>query len=1014
MENFQISGSAGVRQGVLRSLNLRSEEVERTVLMFLVYTLTSVGLIWLELSTVGLFLDEFGADKMPWIYIASAFIGSSLGFVYSWLQKILPLRRTVVVVLGMMSIPLFLFRFGIGYENIKIAGISIAFITIFLMWLWVEACYVLNDLNTSITSNQLFNIREIKRTYPLVSSGYLVAGVVSGFSLPVLLYVVGLKNVTLISGLMVATGSVLLYYLTEKYSQAFPETAHWTDDDEDDDQEEFTARKVTGPLQKYAVPLVSFFILAEVVYVLVDFQFYSQLEYQNPGDGASWIASFLGIYEGIQGLFQVATQWFASSRLVERIGVFVTAMILPAGIAILGVLTIGASLGQLVSVFIGLILLRFLDELLHYTLLETVSPVLFQPIPDNIRSGIQTLVNGVGEPLSCGATGVGILIMLWVTGKILPQQEESVFHDQQSLIFIGAIVILALLWVFVVWLIRSQYVGLLVKSAERGRLGVTDVDLKALKRAVVETLQKPGGEDEKRSCIELLTQIDPKNVGEVLAPLLDSLSPSLQRQSLETMLQHPNPAYLEAVRALSQQSLPPEVLALALRYIWLTEAEPNIESLRPYLQPTVDPVVRGTAAALIMRRGDRQQKAEATNTLRQMLTHKQERERVMGTRALGEADYLQGLRLHIPNLLQDESLRVRCALLDVISSTHSEEYYPSLLRGLGYKSTREAALQAIVKLHNDAIPLLVYLAEDIHKSDLVRLQAWTALGQIGTPEAIDILVSNLMTAWGTTRRNILRILLKMPSEAGIEGVLDRIGRTGLETLIEQELMFIGQIYAALVDLSGVTSYGNFSEPDANSARKPANDTAQLLQRALAGLEADARERCFLLMKFLYPLDTVQAAAFNIASGQPSLVARGLEILDNTVDIARKRSLINLLDQHSEREKLSNLSELMVYKPLAPSDRLRRLLELRHFLSDWALACCFHLAREARWSLTAQQTLVCLQHPTGFVREAVLAYLKIASPRALVELLPRLQNDPDNLVSAQVEEMMAELGAGGKR
>ncbi|MEG4352176.1 HEAT repeat domain-containing protein [Microcoleus sp. LAD1_D3] len=1013
MENFQISGSAGVRHGVLRSLNLRSEEVERTVLMFLVYTLTSVGLIWLELSTVGLFLDEFGADKMPWIYIASAFIGSGLGFVYSWLQKILPLRRTVVVVLGMMSVPLFLFRFGIGYENTKIAGISIAFITIFLMWLWVEACYVLNDLNTSITSNQLFNIREIKRTYPLVSSGYLVAGVVSGFSLPVLLRVVGLQNVTLISGLMVATGSVLLYYLTEKYSQAFPETAHWTDDDEDDDQEEFTARKVTGPLQKYAVPLVSFFILAEVVYVLVDFQFYSQLEYQNPGDGASWIASFLGIYEGIQGLFQVATQWFASSRLVERIGVFVTAMILPAGIAILGVLTIGASLGQLVSVFIGLILLRFLDELLHYTLLETVSPVLFQPIPDNIRSGIQTLVNGVGEPLSTGVTGVGILIMLWVTGTILPQQDEEVFHDQQSLIFIGVIVILALLWVFVVWLIRSQYVGLLVKSAERGRLGVTDVDLKALKRAVVETLQKPGGEDEKRSCIELLTQIDPKNVGEVLAPLLDSLSPGLQRQSLETMLQHPNPAYLEAVRALSQQSLPPEVLALALRYIWLTEAEPNIESLRPYLQPTVDPVVRGTAAALIMRRGDRLQKAEATNTLRQMLTHKQERERVMGTRALGEADYLQGLRLYIPNLLQDESLRVRCALLDVISSTHSEEYYPSLLRGLGYKSTREAALQAIVKLHNDAIPLLVYLAEDIHKSDLVRLQAWTALGQIGTAEAIDILVSNLMTAWGTTRRNILRILLKMPSEAGIEGVLDRIGRSGLETLIEQELMFIGQIYAGLVDLSGVTTYGNLSG-GANSTGAHGDDTAQLLQRALAGLEADAKERCFLLMKFLYPLDTVQAAAFNIASGQPSLLARGLEILDNTVDIARKRSLINLLDQNSEREKLSNLSELMVYKPLAPSDRLRRLLELRHFLSDWALACCFHLAREARWSLTAQQTLVCLQHPTGFVREAVLAYLKIASPRALVELLPRLQNDPDNLVSAQVEEMMAELGAGGKR
>ncbi len=81
MENFQISAWAGAGQKVLRSLNLRSEEVERTVLMFLVYTLTSIGLIWLELSTVGLFLDEFGADKMPFIYIASAFIGSGLGLL---------------------------------------------------------------------------------------------------------------------------------------------------------------------------------------------------------------------------------------------------------------------------------------------------------------------------------------------------------------------------------------------------------------------------------------------------------------------------------------------------------------------------------------------------------------------------------------------------------------------------------------------------------------------------------------------------------------------------------------------------------------------------------------------------------------------------------------------------------------------------------------------------------------------------------------------------------------------
>ncbi|HLO50759.1 MAG TPA: HEAT repeat domain-containing protein [Kamptonema sp.] len=998
-----------IGQGLMRSLNLRPEEVERTFLMFAVYTVTSIGLIWLELSTVSLFLDEYGADKLPWIYIATAATGSGLGFLYSWLQKILPLRRVIVAILVLMAAPLFLFRFGIGVEDVRIAGLSIGFLTVFLMWLWVESCYVLDDLNTSITCNQLFNIREIKRTYPLVSSGYLVAGVVSGFSLPLLLKFVGLKNITLVSGLMVICGALTLFYLAESYQQAFPDSARWVDDE--DEQQEFAARRVQGPLQGYIIPLVGFFFLAEVLYVLVDFQFFSQLEWKYPEEGSE-IASFLGLYEGIQGLFQVGTQWFASSRLVERVGVFATAMVLPAGIVVLGLFCIVCGATNLFSVFLGLVFLRFLDELFHYTLLETTGPVLFQPIPDNIRSDIQTLVNGVAEPVSTGLSGAGILALLWLTKQFLSQEDEARFHDAQSLIFMGAIVLLGLIWLGVVWLIRSQYVGLLVKSAERGRLGVSDVDMPALKRAIVENLKKESPEAEKRSCIELLSQIDPKNVGEVLAPLLEVLPSSLQRQSLETMLNHPNPAYLEPVRSLSEQPLLPEVLALALRYIWLTETEPDISQLRPYLQPTVDAVVRGTAAALIMRRGDREQKAEATNALRRMLTSKQERERVMGTRALGEADYLQGLRLYIPNLLQDESLRVRCALLEAIASTHLEEYYPSLLRGLSYKSTREAALQALVRLENDAVPLLVDLANDIHRSDLVRLQAWTAVGQIGTIQALDALVSHLMTAWGTSRRNILRILLKMPKEAGIEGVLDRMGRSGLEILIDQELMFIGQIYAALIDLSKVTnttlSIELNAEPISNSEQLTA-DYRELLRRALRGLESDAVERCFLLMKFLYPLDAIQAAAFNIQSESKSNMARGLEILDNTVDLPNKRSLINILDRHSELEKVKSLSELTVYRPLTESDRLRRLLELRHFLSDWALACCFHLARSARWSLTAEQTLVCLRHPTGFVREAVLAYLRIASPRALAELLPMLQNDADNLVAAQVQQMMGELG-----
>ena len=303
-------------------------------------------------------------------------------------------------------------------------------------------------------------------------------------------------------------------------------------------------------------------------------------------------------------------------------------------------------------------------------------------------------------------------------------------------------------------------------------------------------------------------------------------------------------------------------------------------------------------------------------------------------------------------------------------------------------------MRALVRLENEAIPMLVGLAEDIHKPDLLRMHAWSAIAQIGTLEALDVLVAHLKISWGGSRRNILYILLKLPQEAGIDAVLDRLTRRGVEQFIDQELMFMGQLYVAFLDLQ--------SEPVRGRE-------VELLRRALRDMQADAVERIFLLMKFLYPLGSIQAAAFNLQSGSPANMARGLEILDNTLDIPNKRALLSILDGRTDLEKLQSLAEMVTYQPMTPSARLRRLLELRHFLSDWALACCFHLARQAHWSLTAEQTMACLRHPTGFVREAVLAYLRVASPRALLELLPMLKNDPDRLVAAQVAQMMADLG-----
>ncbi len=982
------------RQQLLKVVNLRPEEGERTFLMFSFYTITSVGLLWLEQCTIALFLERFGAEGLPLIYVASALMGSGLGFIYSWLQNNFPLKQVFIVIALLMSLPLLLFRTGLELGTTN--GVLVL-ITVFVLRLWMDAEEILNDLNSQVAANQLFNIREIKRTYPIISSGLLVGDVVSGFSLPILIIFIGLKNVIFAASLMILLGGGVPLYLSNRYKQAFPDTPVR---ELDELQTNYSSRRTGGTLRRYIIPLFSFFVLGELLFLLVEFQYLGELERVYPNTDE--IAGFLGIFSGFLGICELATQWFVSSRAVERLGVFVAAMFLPVSLSILGFMTIffdvtnlgGFDIDSAQVLFFGVIVLKFFDELLRYTLIAGIEPFLFQPLPAEIRSDIQTQVQGIAEPLSTGLTGLGILSTVWILERLLSGMSEEAARVTQGGIFVVAIVLFSMVWAASALLLRQSYVSLLVQSAENGRLGFGSVDLKAFKRAIIDSLDQETPDEDKRSCIQLLERIDLPNAGELLAPRLVKLSPSLQLLSMKAMLSYPKPDYLNYVQRLIETKPSLDVLALALRYIWLAQPELETHTLKPYLNERVDAMVRGTAAGLILRRGTTDDRKEATATLERMLTSNREKDRVIGVQALQEADEASDLsQFYIPVLLQDESARVRCALLEAIATKSLVDYYPSLLKGLYYRSTRDAAKQALVKLGDGAIPLLGSVAEDIHKPDFIRQQSWSALAEIGTEDAIATLVQHLLTSWGTSRRNLLRIILKIPGDQGIEAVLEQIGRSGVEALIEQELFLLTQILSAELDFA----------PEAITGRE-----ADLLRDSLVGMQSDVLDRCFLVMKLLYPFSAIQAAILNLDSDSEVSIALGLEILDNTLDIPQKQALLRVMERRPTRDRLNDLNDLMPYDPLPPNERLRRLLDLRHFLSDWTLACCFHLAREQRWAVSREATLVGLRHPSSFVRESILAYLKAASPRTCLELLPILKNDPDPLVAAQVDHLKMEL------
>jgi hypothetical protein len=109
-----------------------------------------------------------------------------------------------------------------------------------------------------------------------------------------------------------------------------------------------------------------------------------------------------------------------------------------------------------------------------------------------------------------------------------------------------------------------------------------------------------------------------------------------------------------------------------------------------------------------------------------------------------------------------------------------------------------------------------------------------------------------------------------------------------------------------------------------------------------------------------------------------------------------------------------LANILSYTPLSPEARLCQLMDLRHFFSDWLMASCFYLASEARWSLTRHHVLGGIRSAKGYVREAALLYLRDVYPQAFENVLPKLRNDPDRLVRAQVKETLNQWGVNARQ
>ncbi|GAB3277826.1 hypothetical protein GCM10027347_51850 [Larkinella harenae] len=386
------------RNTIAKLLSLQAGE-EETVWLFMAYSLLMGAAVSVFFTaTTSLFLVNFDRTQMPLAFVASG----SLVYVLGQLVKVLRQRASFVRVNGYLLVFLL-----ISIGGLVLVGSSAPSKWLyFLLFLWNRVFVFVHGITFWATAGRIFKLSQSKRLFSFISTGEVVASILSYFSVPLLLKLVSTHDLLFICLFFLVLCVGLMAYIYRKFSERLalsplavtsPDTAPVVADDASNQKPYYNL-----------LALLAFMPVFGLIYVEYMFTVLSKEIFPNN----EVLASFLGIFFGICAVIELLIKSFLYNQLISTYSIRTGIVILPLGLA--GSFALGALYGTVYgtsSLFFALMAVsRFLMSSVRKAISEPAYQVLFQPIPLAERTSLQSYIESV--PKALGSLLPGLLLLL--------------------------------------------------------------------------------------------------------------------------------------------------------------------------------------------------------------------------------------------------------------------------------------------------------------------------------------------------------------------------------------------------------------------------------------------------------------------------------------------------------------------------------------------------------------------------------------------------------------------------
>lgn len=833
-----------------------------------------------------LFLSELGAEQLPYGYLLVALVAVITTYFYNrWVKRFSLLRVTTISLL-FFGLCFILLGVIITYFNLNHS-------LLYIYYIGVALFAVVTTSQFWVLANLVFNTREAKRLFGFIGAGAIAGGIFGGYLTSIL--VSSFNNATAI---IVAAGFLLvcipilrkIWSLRIKKLNSYIRSQR-KNYDSDTHEPAFKIIKESKHLT-YLALITGFGV---IVAKLVDFQFSDFANKAIPDSDE--LASFFGFWFSSFNVIALCLQLFITNKVLSKLGVSSTLLILPLGLAL------GSLLFLTVPELWVLVIIKGIDGSFKQSLNKAAVELSIMPIPFNIKNQAKSFIDVAVDSMATGLAG--LLLILFIKRFNLPTTYITII-----------ILLFAFVWIILIYKLREAYFNSFRQNIQRN-LMVNSIKEKSLKKettiGLTRDILKSNDEGKILNVLGRFSVYKIKALRPEIIALLDYPSNRVKVEAIKQLYILDKGVALEKIKPLIYSN-DDQLVHTALTYILEHSSLSQTDFFSEYLDHK-DPFISSAALMCLA------EEASDNLSLSKRFNLESRIEKRLNNLFLDDNETRQAdiakLLLTIAHSkfekfypyinvnLQNKNQYIVKYAIKAAGITTEEGYVKILIQYLSDKTYRKPAIKALKNYSSEIAKTILKLEQDDKLDNAAKRHLPRLVKSFNKQSSVKILMRFLRSKDVTIRYEATKALLKLKSKNDslyfnkrrLKKEIVRECKYGKETLDALESM------REIISLNNDESHTEDQKNEINIARE--SIVAVLEEQLVTSLKS-----IFKLLSLLYDEADIKVSYSGLMSDVKEAQDNALEFLDNLLQSQLKTQILPLIEYYNiDSDKTSKLNQL---------------------------------------------------------------------------------------------------------